>query len=125
MGISISVDIGGTFTDFHARSEDGKTEITKTPTTHYDLSVGFMKGMKTLARSFGKGLSDFLGQSDVVRYCTTMGTNALIERTGPNWGSSPPRDSRMPFFWVALEAGPMAVRSLKTRTWPAFENPNP
>jgi N-methylhydantoinase A/acetophenone carboxylase len=86
MGISISVDIGGTFTDFHARSEDGKTEITKTPTTHYDLSVGFMKGMKTLARSFGKGLSDFLGQSDVVRYCTTMGTNALIERTGPKLG---------------------------------------
>ncbi len=86
MGISISVDIGGTFTDFYARSEDGKTQITKTPSTHYDLSVGFMKGMKTLARSFGKGLPDFLGDTDAVRYCTTVGTNALIERTGPKLG---------------------------------------
>ena len=86
MGISISVDIGGTFTDFYARGDDGKTEITKTPSTHYDLSVGFMKGMKTLSRSFGTGLSEFLGQSDVVRYCTTVGTNALIERTGPKLG---------------------------------------
>ncbi len=86
MGISISVDIGGTFTDFYARGDDGKTEITKTPSTHYDLSVGFMKGMRNLARSYGEGLSDFLNHADVVRYCTTVGTNALIERTGPKLG---------------------------------------
>ncbi|MBT3256252.1 MAG: hydantoinase/oxoprolinase family protein [Deltaproteobacteria bacterium] len=86
MGISINVDIGGTFTDFYARGEDGKTKMTKTPSTHYDLSVGFMKGMRSLARSFGTGLSEFLGESDVVRYCTTVGTNALIERTGPKLG---------------------------------------
>ncbi len=86
MGISINVDIGGTFTDFYARGDDGKTKMTKTPSTHYDLSVGFMKGMRSLARSFGTGLSEFLGESDVVRYCTTVGTNALIERTGPKLG---------------------------------------
>ncbi len=36
-----------------------------------------MKGLK---------LNDFLNQTDAVRYSTTIGTNALIERTGPKLG---------------------------------------
>lgn len=85
MGFSINIDIGGTFTDFY--SENGeRARITKTPSTHYDLSVGFMKGIKDLSRLFGVGLGEFLGNTDAVRYCTTVGTNALIERTGPKLG---------------------------------------
>lgn len=86
MGISVSVDIGGTFTDFFAQGVNGSVGVAKTPSTHYDLSVGFMKGMKELARSFGMSLEDFLSRADAVRYCTTVGTNALIERTGPKLG---------------------------------------
>lgn len=86
MGFSINVDIGGTFTDFFSAQEGGEVKITKTPTTNYDLSVGFMKGVKELSRMFGLGLNDFLQQTDAVRYCTTLGTNALIERTGPKLG---------------------------------------
>jgi len=33
-----------------------------------------------------QGLSAFLGETGSVRYCTTLGTNALIERTGPKLG---------------------------------------
>lgn len=86
MGITINVDIGGTFTDFFASQDHEKNSITKAPTTHYDLSVGFMKGVNELANINGLGLSDFLGHCDAVRYCTTLGTNALIERTGPKLG---------------------------------------
>lgn len=86
MGFSINVDIGGTFTDFFSAQEGGEVKISKTPTTNYDLSVGFMKGVKELSRMFGLGLNDFLQQTDAVRYCTTLGTNALIERTGPKLG---------------------------------------
>ena len=86
MSFSINVDIGGTFTDFYATGEGGKTLITKTLTTHYDLSVGFMKGIRELAQGFGMGIEDFLGRTDAVRYCTTVGTNAIIERTGPKLG---------------------------------------
>jgi len=86
MGITINVDIGGTFTDFFASQDHEKNYIIKAPTTHYDLSVGFMKGVNELANINGLGLSDFLGQCDAVRYCTTLGTNALIERTGPKLG---------------------------------------
>ena len=86
MGITVNIDIGGTFTDFYATEGEGKGFITKSPTTHYDLSVGFMKGLRNLARDHGQGLSDFLGTTDAVRYSTTLGTNALIERNGPKLG---------------------------------------
>ncbi len=86
MGYSINVDIGGTFTDFFFAGDDGSREITKSPSTHYDLSVGFMKGVRELARKRGLSLEDFLSRTDAVRYCTTVGTNALLERTGPKLG---------------------------------------
>ncbi|MHB8764025.1 MAG: hydantoinase/oxoprolinase N-terminal domain-containing protein, partial [Deferrisomatales bacterium] len=86
MGYQINIDIGGTFTDFYASRDGGEDQITKTPTTHYDLSVGFMKGIGELARGYGLDLGAFLAQTDAVHYCTTVGTNALIERTGPKLG---------------------------------------
>ena len=86
MGFTIDIDIGGTFTDFFAAQDHKETRITKSPTTHYDLSVGFMKGIKELAQQYGVGFNDLLGQTDAVRYCTTLGTNALIERSGPKLG---------------------------------------
>lgn len=86
MGFNINVDIGGTFTDLFATSDDGGVRIAKTPTTHYDLSVGFMKGVGELARAYELGLEEFLGHTHGVNYCTTVGTNALIERTGPKLG---------------------------------------
>ena len=85
MGFTVNIDIGGTFTDFFAQNQR-VSQVTKTPSTHYDLSVGFMKGMGDLSRKFGLGLQEFLGRTDSVRYCTTVGTNALIERTGPKLG---------------------------------------
>ncbi len=86
MGNKINIDIGGTFTDFFATGSGGETFFTKTTSTHYDLSVGFMKGIKELARMSGVDLEAYLSQTDAVHYCTTVGTNALIERTGPKLG---------------------------------------
>ncbi|MGB6068556.1 MAG: hydantoinase/oxoprolinase family protein [Desulfomonilaceae bacterium] len=86
MGFSLDIDIGGTFTDFFAAKDGEDIRITKTPTTHYDLSAGFMKGARDVANLFGLGLQDFLDRTHAVRYCTTLGTNALIERTGPKLG---------------------------------------
>lgn len=86
MGYSINVDIGGTFTDFFAAGDDGAREITKSPSTHYDLSVGFMKGVRDLAGKFNMSLPELLSKTEAVRYCTTVGTNALIERSGPKLG---------------------------------------
>lgn len=86
MGFSINVDVGGTFTDFYSARSAGEVRVTKTPTTHYDLSIGFGKGVRELARLYGVSLSELLSQTEAVRYCTTVGTNALLERTGPKLG---------------------------------------
>lgn len=45
-----------------------------------------MRGLSDLARGYGLGLRDLLRQTEAVRYATTLGTNALIERTGPKLG---------------------------------------
>jgi N-methylhydantoinase A/acetophenone carboxylase len=82
----IGVDVGGTFTDFCMIGDDGRLRVAKTPTTHYDLSVGFMKGLQQLARGNGSDLRALLAATESIRYSTTVGTNALLERNGPKLG---------------------------------------
>lgn len=86
MDFSIGVDIGGTFTDFSSIRTDGTVMTCKTPTTHFDLSVGFMRGIRELARRNRLDTPDYLGKTRALRYSTTIGTNALIERKGPKLG---------------------------------------
>ena len=86
MGYNVGIDIGGTFTDFCSVGDDGRLVVYKTPTTHYDLSVGFMRGMRELAKRTGLAAREYLAQVHALRYSTTVGTNALIERSGPKLG---------------------------------------
>lgn len=86
MGFNVGVDIGGTFTDFCSVGDDGRCTVYKTPTTHYDLSVGFMRGMRELAKRSGLAAREYLSQVHALRYSTTVGTNALIEHSGPKLG---------------------------------------
>lgn len=86
MGYNVGIDIGGTFTDLCSIDAAGAVVTAKTPTTHYDLSVGFMRGIRELARKNGLSAPEYLGQVAALRYSTTVGTNALIERNGPKLG---------------------------------------
>jgi len=82
MKVSLDVDIGGTFTDLFL-SYDGRTVFTKTPTTGYNLSVGFMRAVKEAAAMLGVPVKELLGSTEVVRYSTTIAMNTLLQRTGP------------------------------------------
>ena len=81
----ISVDIGGTFTDCFLTFDEHRIEA-KAPTTHYNLSAGFMNALVEAASRIGKNTKDILAEVDSVRYATTLGTNALLERSGPRLG---------------------------------------
>jgi N-methylhydantoinase A len=82
----ISVDIGGTFTDcFFAW--DGDYIQAKALTTHHNLSQGFNEALDQACAKLGLERRDVLTQIDSVRYATTLGTNALIERKGPQVGA--------------------------------------
>ncbi|PSR34469.1 MAG: hydantoinase [Sulfobacillus benefaciens] len=81
----VSVDIGGTFTDCFLVFDDQYIEA-KALTTHHNLANGFMEALAQAAESINETTHSVLSQVDSVRYATTLGTNALIERTGPSVG---------------------------------------
>ncbi len=81
----VSVDIGGTFTDCFVAWDNRYIE-SKALTTHQNLSLGFNQALANACESLGLSEGDLLAQVDSVRYATTLGTNALIERKGPRLG---------------------------------------
>lgn len=82
----ISVDIGGTFTDCFC-VWDGRYIQAKALTTHHNLAQGFNEALDQACLALDVDRHDLLSQVDSVRYATTLGTNALIERKGPQVGA--------------------------------------
>jgi N-methylhydantoinase A len=80
--MEINVDIGGTFTDCFAAS-NGTVATAKALTTHHNLSQGFLEAVQDIAGQLDTSPDELLARTKAIRYATTLGTNALIERTGP------------------------------------------
>ncbi|GAC1623485.1 MAG: hydantoinase/oxoprolinase family protein [Nevskia sp.] len=87
MAMLVSIDNGGTLTDacviygakvFHA----------KTLTTPHDLTKCFVDVLREIStRVYGEPkLSTLLEEVDYIRYSTTQGTNAVVQRKGPRLG---------------------------------------
>ena len=81
----IAVDIGGTFTDCFV-SWDEQFIQTKALTTHHNLALGFNDALDQACEILSLERRLLLQSVDSVRYATTLGTNALIERKGPRVG---------------------------------------
>ncbi|MDQ1736715.1 MAG: hypothetical protein QOH56_2966 [Pseudonocardiales bacterium] len=83
----INIDNGGTLTDICVWDGADFT-YTKTLTTSFDLSKCLFDGMtKASASIFGEpDLEALLHSTKHIRYSTTQGTNALVERKGPRIG---------------------------------------
>ncbi len=82
---TIDIDTGGTFTDaFVVR--DGEAHAVKVPTTPHDLALCFQQVVERAAETLGLGVPELLRETRCVRYATTVGTNTVIQRTGPRLG---------------------------------------
>src|SRR5215472_4728397 len=83
---TVDIDVGGTLTD--GLFSDGKTAIpVKVDTTAHDLTVCFQDCLTEGARRLGfDDLTEFLNQVDLIRWSTTITSNALAQRTGPKLG---------------------------------------
>ncbi len=79
-GYALAVDIGGTFTDAVLRRDDGATWTDKALTTYGDLLDGFFSATDATLAKAGIGPRDV---DDVVVHATTIVTNSIIERRGP------------------------------------------
>jgi N-methylhydantoinase A len=76
--VRVTVDTGGTFSDFVCLDEDtGTISITKLPSTPDDPSRAILNGIETL-------ITDGIRAEDIAFLChgTTVGTNALLEGKG-------------------------------------------
>ncbi|TFB71243.1 hydantoinase/oxoprolinase family protein [Cryobacterium glaciale] len=80
----INIDNGGTLTDIVVASGTDFT-FTKTLTTPVDLSQCLFDAMtKASAQLFGEAnLAELLHSTQHIRYSSTQGTNALVQRKGP------------------------------------------
>ena len=85
MEATIDIDVGGTFTDCLVVYGE-QIARAKSPTTGYNLSVGFRKATEEAAQQLGISLPELLQKTAVVRYSTTIAMNTLIQRTGPKLG---------------------------------------
>lgn len=87
MGLLVSIDNGGTLTDVCAT--DGVSIFhAKTLTTPHDLTECFLKCLEALCEKLGgdMDLPRLVGSIDYLRYSTTQGTNAIVQRKGPRIG---------------------------------------
>ena len=78
----VTVDTGGTFSDFVALNEEtGKLSIAKLPSTPDDPSRAIIAGIEELIATAGES-------TEIGYFChgTTVGTNALLEGKGAKTG---------------------------------------
>jgi N-methylhydantoinase A len=87
VGKLINIDNGGTLTDICVL-DGSKVWRTKTLTTPFDLSRCFIDGLTKASKAiYGQDdLVALLASTDHIRYSTTQGTNALVERKGQRLG---------------------------------------
>jgi N-methylhydantoinase A len=85
-GLSIGVDIGGTFTDCTIMHDGGRIATGKSPTTPDDRSRGFFEAIASAAAHMGSTLESVMERCDLLVHGTTTGTNAIVERRGAPTG---------------------------------------
>lgn len=82
---TIDIDTGGTFTDGFVTAGD-RVELVKVDTTPHDLTVCLLNCIEEGAKRFGLSTEEFLARTSIIRYSTTVGTNALLQKKGPKLG---------------------------------------
>lgn len=83
MGLTIGIDIGGTFTDVVALDAGGKVaNFTKVPSVPADPSKAVMNGLERILELSKASFADL----DRVVHSSTVSLNAIIERKGARMG---------------------------------------
>ncbi len=82
MGLTVGIDIGGTFTDTVVMDETGAVSTYKNPTTPGALLEGLLVNLTEAADERRVELDEFLSEVERVAHGTTAATNAYLERRG-------------------------------------------
>jgi N-methylhydantoinase A len=79
--ITVSCDVGGTFTDVVVSDEFGASHIGKALTTPHDLVDGLESALERAGAELGLGLDALLERTALFVYSTTQATNAILQGT--------------------------------------------
>ena len=82
MGLTVGVDIGGTFTDTVVMTDAGVVSSYKTPTTPESLLEGLLANLGEAAQERGLSPDRILDEIERIAHGTTAATNAYLERRG-------------------------------------------
>jgi N-methylhydantoinase A len=82
VGLTVGIDIGGTFTDTVLVDDAGTVTTYKSPTTPAELLEGLLENLREAGAERGLGLDKILTQVDRIAHGTTAATNAYLERRG-------------------------------------------
>ena len=117
MTLRIGIDIGGTFTDLVAITEDGRVSTHKTASTPHDYGEGIIEGIEALLSREPGFVSDVL-------HATTVGSNTVLEGTGARTALITTRgfrdileirDLRMPVLYDQRWTKPLALVERRLR----------
>jgi N-methylhydantoinase A/acetophenone carboxylase len=86
MSFTANIDTGGTFTDGYF-TDGERYWLAKVETTPHDFTVGFLACLDEGAKRMGLAdVGALLRRCDVIRFCTTLTTNALVQGRGTRLG---------------------------------------
>ena len=84
--LNVDIDTGGTMTDGLV-SGDGTVFSVKVETTPHDVTLAFMEVLEAARRRTGAAsLRDLLDTVSLIRWSSTITSNALAQKTGPRLG---------------------------------------
>jgi N-methylhydantoinase A len=117
MKLRIGIDIGGTFTDLVAITEDGRVATHKTASTPRDYGEGIIEGIQALLTRESGVVADVL-------HATTVGSNTVLEAKGARTALITTRgfrdileirDLRMPVLYDQRWTKPLALVERRLR----------
>src|SRR6202789_1782240 len=117
MSLRIGIDIGGTFTDLVAITDDGRVVTHKTASTPHDYGEGIIDGIRAILTREPGVVADVL-------HATTVGSNTVLEGTGARTALITTRgfrdileirDLRMPVLYDQRWTKPVALVERRLR----------
>jgi N-methylhydantoinase A len=121
----IGIDTGGTFTDCVVIDPGGRIITAKAPSTPRDFSQGVLDSLGLAAAKLGLDTEAMLRRTGRLALGTTVGTNALLQRSGARVGLITTRGHRDVIHIMRGARGVPGIASEKVLHFPESNKPDP